>query len=127
MAAIVIIIIIIIVIVAIHHGRPLARAAHSDRARPIRWTFPRQDNELPAITVARLQPVSFEWAGVDADHDVWQFYDRQAYYDCDFSRAVKIGEQNDTQWVSQIPGQFYFGCPVRTHCAHGMRVRVNVM
>lgn len=79
--------------------------------------------ELPAVSVYRNETVLFSWPGMARDHGVWQFWNKDAYDDCDFSRAEPV----DSYWSSDTAGYFYFGCPVRTHCAHGIRVRVIVL
>jgi Plastocyanin-like domain len=78
----------------------------------------------PVTTLNVNDSLTFDFEG--AIHDVYQFPDKAAYNDCDFSNATEVSDVGPVS-INVTEGVTYFGCAVGNHCTtHGMRVAVIV-
>ena len=78
----------------------------------------------PVTSLKTNSSLIFEFEG--EIHNVYQFPDKEAYNDCDFSNATEISDSGPVS-VNVTEGITYFGCSVGNHCTrHGMSVAVIV-
>ncbi len=78
----------------------------------------------PVTTLRANDSLTFDFKG--EIHNVYQFPDKAAYNDCNFSNATEVSDVGPVT-VNVTEGVTYFGCAVGNHCTmHGMRVAVIV-
>lgn len=78
----------------------------------------------PVTTLATGDQLTFDWNGTF--HNVYQFPNKTAYNDCDFTNATKIGTTGPVT-INVTEGLTYYGCSVGVHCStHGQKVVVIV-
>ena len=96
----------------------------SDTVFIIPWQVITSTSFPPVTTLRANDSLTFDFEG--AIHDVYQFPDKAAYNDCDFSDATEVSDVGPVT-VNVTEGITYFGCAVGNHCTmHGMRVAVIV-
>jgi hypothetical protein len=76
----------------------------------------------PVTSLKTNDSLTFDFAG--EVHNVYQFPDKFAYNDCNFSNATEVSDSGPVT-INVTEGVTYFGCSVGNHCkTHGMRVAV---
>jgi Plastocyanin-like domain len=96
----------------------------SDTVFIIPWEVITSTSFPPVTTLNVNDSLTFDFKG--AIHDVYQFPDKAAYNDCDFSNATEVSDVGPVT-INVTEGVTYFGCAVGNHCTmHGMRVAVIV-
>lgn len=96
----------------------------SDTVFIIPWEVVTSTSFPPVTTLRANDSLTFNFEG--AIHNVYQFPDKAAYNDCDFSNATEVSDVGPVT-INVTEGVTYFGCAVGNHCTmHGMRVAVIV-
>ena len=120
----------VIAAAAITTGMPMIVAGKSttpllpNNKFTIPWEVITETAFPPVTSLKTNSSLIFEFDG--KIHNVYQFPDKGAYNDCDFSNATEISDSGPVS-VNVTEGITYFGCSVGNHCTrHGMRVAVIV-
>ena len=78
-------------------------------------------------TVKANTDVVFKWSSY---HNVFQFPDKTAYDNCDFSKATELAtnDQNPYTYKAKSPGNFYFGCAIGAggHCRTPQKLPLTI-
>ena len=85
-----------------------------------------EQNQVVELDEENLAVVVFEWNGY---HSVYQFPDKDAFENCDFSQAkylfVTLTGLGYT-FRARSSGTYYFGCKVGSHCQAGQKLALQV-
>ena len=104
---------------------PRLFTSSASRSHKINWVY---TNTLPpTLEVHKGDLVVFEWVG---SHDVYLLPSRQAFTDCVFTNAVKLGASTGLRIHTgrlTCGETYYFACQIGDHCQGGnMKLAVHV-
>ena len=85
-----------------------------------------EQNQGMELDQNNLAVAVFEWNG---NHNVYQFPDKDAFGNCDFSQATMLSSSSTTSsftFRARSSGAYYFGCEVGSHCRYGQKLALQV-
>ena len=85
-----------------------------------------EQNQVVKLDENNLAVVVFKWNG---NHNMYQFPDKDAFENCDFSQATMLSSSSTTSsftFRARSSGAYYFGCEVGSHCRYGQKLALQV-
>lgn len=96
------------------------------RLHAVDWVY--TNTPPPTLEVHKGDLVQFDW---DGSHDVYLLPSQQAFADCDFTNAVKLGAVTGLRIHTgrlDCGDTYYFACRIGDHCQGGMmKLAMHVM